>query len=223
MNKSFDILDPIGTPSWKKVPTDQLSRLPYSAIGRVRVLRDGFEIERGTCWLAGDNTAITAAHVVDSWGKPTVRVLVDLTGESDSAVSDIFIPISYGESSLPYDPWDVALLHLQSRARPRLARRTLKGSTAHVVGFPFTHPATMVESHGIAVVPDAILLLHRADTSGGHSGAPVLNQSGALTLGVHVSGFNGNPYKSQYSRYNTALLLRSEINLMIEEYIVTWG
>jgi V8-like Glu-specific endopeptidase len=223
MNKPFDIVDPIGTPSWKKVPINQLSRLPYGAIGRVRVLRNGHEIERGTCWLAGGNTAITAAHVVDSWGKPTVRVLVDLTGESDSAVSEVFIPVSYGESSLPYDPWDIAVLRLQPRARLRLARGTLEASAACVVGFPFTHPAMMVESHGIAVVPDAILLLHRADTTSGHSGAPVLDKSGASILGVHVSGLNGNPYKSQYSRYNTALLLRSEINLMIDEYTTTWG
>ena len=54
------IKDPNGTPDWKPVAADDLGRPPYVSIGCIK--RNGSVL--GTCWLAGANTAVTAAHVL---------------------------------------------------------------------------------------------------------------------------------------------------------------
>ena len=84
----------------------------------------------------------------------------------------------------------------------------------------------MVESRGSARNPDSIVLLHRADTVPGHSGGPVM-QAGRGTaqqlIALHVSGFEGNPYKVQHPKHNVALMLRPEVETLIGKRVADWG
>jgi len=219
--------DPTGEPNWIEVPSDRCKALPFAAIGLVRVVRNGTELERGTCWLASPNAAVTAAHVVARWREPGVTVHVDFPDPKETVkVSEISIPMGYGNATGAYDPFDMALLRLPSGQRPNLDRQPVDVSTVRVIGYPFTEGATLMESAGDGVMPDSVLLLHSADTAAGHSGAPVFGTLGgpmASVIGLHISGFNGNPYKVQYPRYNVALTLRPELQAFILQHANAWG
>jgi V8-like Glu-specific endopeptidase len=222
-----NILDPSGQAVWEEVPTERHQNRPYAAIGHVRVLRGGIEVQHGTCWLAHDNTAVTAAHIVERWGESGVSVEITFVGvEEEVPVVDVMIPEQYGQAAGPFDPWDMALLRLHPRSRLSLARKAGSGAAVRIIGFPFTGQKTMVEGRGTAVTPDAFVLLHRADTVPGHSGAPVLEEPGgpaARVIGLHIAGFNGNPHKIQHPKHNVALVLRPQLEALITERVAAWG
>ena len=84
----------------------------------------------------------------------------------------------------------------------------------------------MVESVGTTATPDSTVLLHRADTVPGHSGAPVLASGSGPAQGaiaLHISGFEGNPYKVQFPKHNVALALRSDLQALIDGRVAAWG
>jgi lysozyme family protein/V8-like Glu-specific endopeptidase len=222
-----NILDPGLVPAWQEVSPTSIEDAPYAAVGRVRVLRGSEEVTRGTCWLAGNNTAVTAAHVIEQWGKPRVKIEVTLPGQGQLLQAvDALIPENYGQSTGPYDPWDVGLIRLKPGTRSQLGRVASAGATAQVLGFPFGGQATMVESRGQVRTPDSTVLLHRADTVPGHSGGPVMQPANGMAqrvIALHISGFEGNPYKVQHPKHNVALMLRPEVETLIGKGVADWG
>ena len=100
-----ELLDPGLVPAWREVSSTSIDDAPYSAVGRVRVLRGSEEVSRGTCWLAGNNTAVTAAHVIEQWGRPGVKIELTFPGQGQLLQAvDALVPESYGQSTGPYDP-----------------------------------------------------------------------------------------------------------------------
>ena len=220
-----DILDPIGVPAWRE-PAGALDALPYVGIGRVRVLRNGAEEELGTCWLAGENTAITAAHVVVRTGR-VIAIRVDFPGAPDTPVLDVITPPEFGRATAPYDPWDLAILRLERGHRAFLSFHGSPAGNVRLVGFPFITRAAMMESSGSAVLPDAEVMLHKADSASGHSGGPLLNDapsaSGDAVVGLHIAGFSGNPHEARFPRHNVALQLRPALTTLIAEHVARLG
>jgi V8-like Glu-specific endopeptidase len=206
-----DVEDPNGEPAWH-APAGPLSDLPYAAVGRVRVLRNGQEFEFGTCWRTASNIAITAAHVMEAVQGPLFSVRLDFPGEPNVPVVRFDVAKNY-RAQQPVDPWDIARLELPPGPRSFLGMGAAGNEDLRVVGFP-AREIGMVESEGAALQPDAVLLLHRADTAGGHSGGPVLKPRTSVpptVVGIHIGGFRNNPLAQAHPRHNVALKLRDEI------------
>src|SRR5215471_15446622 len=84
-----DIISPSGTPSWQELSSSQVGRFPFTCVGQVKVNRNGGEIARGTCWLASNNTAVTAAHVVTSSSGDDIEITLTFSGSGVTlSVSD---------------------------------------------------------------------------------------------------------------------------------------
>lgn len=215
----LDIQDPLGHPAWHE-PSGSLLALPYAAIGIVRVLQGSDVFAFGTCWRIASDTAITAAHVARAAQGPDVSLRIDFPDEPMADVTHVIVPDPYAGRE-PFDEWDVALLQLPPRARTFLPLAPEAPAGVQVVGFPaFTH--TMVESDGDALIPDDTLLLHRADTSPGHSGGPLLTRaepgSAAFVVGVHIGGFSSNPFAAMHPRHNVALAMRPALREFIRAH-----
>jgi V8-like Glu-specific endopeptidase len=202
------------------VPNDQLKDLPYAAMGHL-VRGDG---GRGTCWLAGSNVAVTAAHVVI--GASKIQVTLPGIDEVSRDVTETIIYPKYSEEK-QYDH-DIALLRLQGAANRRFLSLTEGPSdgVVQVLGFPDQRPE-IFRSSGPAVQPYEYknFLLHRASTKRGHSGGPVLepaNGADQRVIALHVSGWEANPDKPSYPKHNLAVLLRPELKEFISKYLEQW-
>lgn len=187
--------------NWRVVTAEQVKKLPYAAVGLVRVRELA---EFGTCWLAGSNIAVTAAHVV----RDASKIQVMLSGREEDSIA-VGKPIIH-------EQYDIALLRLPKANRPFLSLTASSSDRVRVLGFPNVEDG-MVESSGEAK-PNDIWLLHKADTTGGHSGGPVLTPAGgaAQVIALHVSGFDEN-------LNNQALLLREELREFVDKNIKEWN
>jgi hypothetical protein len=220
-----NVVDPIGVPTWVEVLADQAAELPFRAIGRVRILRGSIEQGQGTAWLASANTIVTAAHVAVFFGRPGIRLELVLPGlEVTEPVLEAKLPPAF--AGTPFDPWDVGVLRLSPASRRSLPRApgTAVEREVRLVGFPDA-VIGMVVGSGAALLLGQVLL-HRADTLVGHSGAPVLATSGPAAgraIGVHVGNFNVNPHADQHPRHNVALALRPELEEFVAGAIAAWG
>jgi len=210
-----DVQDPNGQPSWH-APAGPLSQLPFAAVGRVRVLRNGQEFEFGTCWRTASNIAVTAAHVVAVAQDPAFSVRLDFPDDGNVQVLRIQVAKDY-RAQEPFDRWDIARLELPPRQRSFLTFGAAINEDVRVIGFP-AREIGMVESEGGSIEPDAVLLLHRADTAGGHSGGPVLQlraNNPPTVVGIHIGGFRNNPFAQAHPQHNAALSMRDEIRMFI--------
>jgi V8-like Glu-specific endopeptidase len=219
----LDIGSPLGTPNWRQVT--QVAVLPFIAVGHVTTLERGVAHAFGTCWRIGNQTAVTAAHVVEKWGPATVAVLIDFSDEPNCTVLEVLIDQRY-EAKQPFDPWDLALLRLPSRRREHLKWDSAGSIATKVVGFPFGDKSMMVESEGSARrAPDPNAVLHTADTSQGHSGGPLLMpvaNGSTIVNGIHIGGFNSNPH-GEFPRHNVALTLRPDLEQLMLQQLARWG
>jgi V8-like Glu-specific endopeptidase len=215
----LDVQSPLGHPAWHE-PTGSLLALPYAAIGIVRVLQDGEVAAFGTCWRIASDTAITAAHVVRAAQGPGVSFRIDFPDERMAEVTRVVVPDDY-RGREPFDEWDVALLRLRTGTRPFLVLGAQVPADVQLVGFPASSHA-MVESGGDALAPDDTLLLHRADTSAGHSGGPLLMSAAPgsvpAVVGIHIGGFSSNPLAAPHPRRNVALALRPSLRDFIRTH-----
>ena len=220
-----NVVDPIGIPTWEKVLANQAAELPFCTVGRIRIFRGSVEEGHGTAWLAGSNTVVTAAHVAVFFGRPRIRLELLLPGlQTTEPVLEAKLPPAF--AGTPFDPWDLAVLRLSPGSRVPLARAagTAVPREVRLVGFPDA-AIGMVVGSGPALLVDQVVL-HRADTLVGHSGAPVLATSGPAigrAIGVHVGNFNVNPHADQHPRHNVALLLRPELEAFVVGGIEAWG
>ncbi len=121
----------------------EVTTLPFVAVGQVATLERGVAQSFGTCWRIGNQTAVTAAHVVETWGPTTVAVLIVFPDEPNCTVLEVLIDRRY-VAKQPFDPWDLALLRLPPRGREHLKWDSAGSSITEFVGFPFGDDSMMV-------------------------------------------------------------------------------
>lgn len=219
-----DVVSP-GGEAWQIVPPSTLRQLPFAAIGRLELYDQGGLLGAGTAWLVGRGTGVTAAHNFRPPAGGTIRaVKLVLPGLGVTvAVADARLHPNYRGQGVVADPWDIAAIRIDPLDAPMLGLAAAPPSgvfPVRIAGFPSGQQAMVV--HGAKALRAAAgLLLHKVDTSGGHSGAPVL-QGGGSALGLHVGGFASNPMPQHYPS-NTALPLGAELTTFIEAHLNAWG
>ena len=215
------IEDIIGVPDWTTVSVGQLQQTPWRSICAVVISSSGQPVARGTGWLAGPRTVITAAHVIAAVAPGAGRsaaVTFPATG-TIATTQSLEAHASFGGGT-GVDVFDIAALHFPTDLGPPLSPFAfgLSSTTVIVAGFPFgptddfkTDSKDAVKS---VLFPD--LLLHRCDTLGGHSGSPVVIADGSgRVIGLHVHEDDANPDPGTGSR-NVALLMRAELIAFIQ-------
>jgi V8-like Glu-specific endopeptidase len=213
------------TPRYRRVEAVELQQSPWITICAIELKNpEGITTFLGTGWLAAERTVITAAHVV--WAKiknDDLRVQVTFPSSGDSfsvARENIKVHDSYtSEDTGLLDFFDIAALKLPSSHSPTLLTASFVSDTpVEVAGFPNIEngPGEFVTQRAEAVrsISKPELLLHRADTLRGHSGAPVAQSqsSGASgVVGIHIQNGMANPDEAQFGVRNVALLLREDL------------
>jgi V8-like Glu-specific endopeptidase len=196
-----------GRDNRRAVPTGQS---PYRAICRLTApAGEGFDTV-GTAFVIGSNRLVTAAHNFDDATNGPRSVTVTLpTGQQ--AVSDWKIHQNYwpqgGSKNSAFDfavtvvP-DNFLAGLQDdiitevRTDQYLETFVQSGFNAQVPGYPTrlgraTNSKIQVTDNAKLVEVGPMLIKHLVDTTGGQSGAPVLNVAiggGNYLLGIHTQG-----------------------------------
>lgn len=219
-----DVVSPGGA-AWQAVRASDLRRPPFAAIGRLELYDRGGLLGSGTAWLVGRSTAVTAAHNFrPPAGGAIKKVRLVLPGlRADVEIKDARLHPDYRGKDVLADPWDVAAIRFDPLEAPALSLGAAPASgvfPVQVAGFPSGQEAMVV--HGAkAYRASARLLLHKVDTSGGQSGAPLL-QAGGSAVGVHVGGFASNPMPRYYPS-NTALPITQELAAFIQTHVNQWG
>lgn len=207
-------------PGWRSLSDSDASRLPYSAICRILVFRNGSLLAAGTGWLVGAATVITAAHVVNA---KNADVVVEFRSPSSDRHLAIDVQMhrffASRDAFRPGSPHDVAAL----RIPVQLARTPLRiaqpgGLKVEVAGFPDLAGAFFVTDVGDLLRIERGYLSYQADTEGGHSGAPVMVQGRAV--GLHLGGFSINPFSGAAA--NTGLALSGEVLSFVNTAVEEW-
>lgn len=227
--------DVIGNqPQWRDVEIAELKQKPWVSICAIDI-RDssGTILSQGTGWLAGNHTVITAAHVVSLVNeREGIRAEVKFPSSGDIITAqDVKRHSRYSANSTEeLDLFDIAALRLPSPHSPTLITAQLAGdkSIVEVAGFRLGVSRQFVTHREEAVCSVSIpeLLLHRADTMRGHSGAPVVQPMGTEAqevVGIHIQEDNANPDEARFGRRNVALLLRNELTTFIHHFVSAWN
>ena len=217
-----------GIPGWRRVPSAELSTVPWNALCLVQV-RDQFgPRETGTGWLAAPHTVVTAAHVVaDALSAPgfAVRLTFPFTAPVDAI--ECIVHESHGKASgSPFDPFDIAALRVDIAGASSLGRESLTAADGRVEigGFPEQEAGALVTHVAPMKRLDGVVRLHPLDTAGGHSGAPVFSRAEAgstAVIATHIGNFNTNPAPA-LGQWNVALLMRRELQDFIETRVREW-
>jgi len=238
MNRVLRPLDIVGLegPQWVDVTSDQLTQLPWSSVAQVDVMEGTSVVSRGTAWLASQHALVTAAHVVDLPRRPAEprEIIVKFRSSNiDLIAEEIEVHSSYvfkGDS--PYDLFDLAVIRINDTGLPSLkfSSQSIGQAQVELAGFPqwqtwtdhfVTHSGPMIRPNR-----DKNIILYQVDTKGGHSGAPVVVDSGsadAVVIGIHVQPFGGNPYSDIYPRHNVGLVLNQDLVTFIADNVRAWG
>ncbi|PEH49511.1 serine protease [Enterococcus faecium] len=202
----------IGTDNRKQVM--ETTKSPYNSIAFIAA--DG---SVGSGAVIGENTILTAAHVVnsirDTPEKESVYVIPARGGSKTPygkfKVSQIHIFPKYLENSFLSN--DMALMIIEPLdgksigdvvppLKFNLVNDLPENTILSTVGYPGDKPwATMWESLGKATFVDNNFIEHNMSTVGGQSGSPVFNTANEI-LGVHVGAPRTN--------VNTATKLNKE-------------
>lgn len=215
-------------PRWRPVPEAELGRMPWAALCAIQVVQDGALQSAGTGWLAGPRTVITAAHVIAGATRGNKGLRFRVTFPSGDAVIealDAHMHDNYvGDTNLLFDAFDIAALRIPPVERTALAiAGGLEADTqVEVAGFPASADGKLVTHQGNAHRLDPQVVLHKADTREGHSGAPVLlaDADGRHAVAaLHIHGFLANPNDEQFPRHNVALALREDLVAFIRAHL----
>lgn len=218
---------------YRQVETVELKQPPWMSICAIEIKDiEGITVSLGTGWLAAGRTVITAAHVVWRNTKNNnlrAQVTFPSSGVSFSITREN-IKVHEGYSSADtgaLDFFDIAALKLPSPFSPALLAAPFATDTpVEIAGFPDIRNVlgTFVtqRAEGVRSVSKRELLLHRADTLPGHSGAPVAQSqsSGALgVVGIHIQNGMANPDEAQFGERNVALLLGEDLATFIQKCV----
>jgi V8-like Glu-specific endopeptidase len=218
-----DIIDLGKPPRWTNLAPNEAQSFPYAAVGPLFNQNGAFV---GTGWLIGTRTGITAAHCT-LFG----NLQLALSGEPATIpVAAVAHPQFADHGPDHLDPHDIAVFQLNRAVAARSLRLGQPASNPvriELVGCPKDFQGQILARQEAAgrLSGDG-LLLHQADSTGGHSGAPVLVSGPAgdtQAVAVHVGGFSLNPHGATIPRHNTALLLQGDLGAFVSTHLRQWG
>jgi V8-like Glu-specific endopeptidase len=156
----------------------------------------------GTCWFAGQDRLVTAAHNVHDGAEVTVRL--PQGGSLEFGKAQIAVFPGYAEAlahprrESPFN-FDVALLKLPLPHPPATpldweesSPAAIKGNTVEMCGYPDDDVDQRCISAQASVPPDPKLhrlVQYQKSTKRGQSGGPVTVDGGQTAVAIHVQGF----------------------------------
>jgi glutamyl endopeptidase len=216
-------------PRWHAVEHARLAMAPWSSICAISIAQGGSIQLAGTGWLAGPETVITAAHVIAgvSRGNGDLGYEVKFPGMSAAitALDARFHEKYRGDVNSLFDPFDIAALRI---APPGLAALPIADNIpadafVEVAGYPGSEHGILVTHDSRALRLNDGIVLHKADTKEGHSGAPVLITRGPgdsrAVIALHIHGFKANPDEVRFPEHNVALAIESELAAFVRAHL----
>lgn len=214
-------------PQWHVVEPEKLAMAPWSLIGAISIVQEGSAQLAGTGWLAGPETVITAAHVIAraSRANGDLHYVVKFPGipAEITALDARFHEKYHGDANSLFDPFDIAALRIAPLELVGLpiADSVPPDTVIEVAGYPSREQGRLVTHESRAVRLSDGVVLHKADTKDGHSGAPVLQGAGEhrAVIALHIHGFKANPEASRFPDHNVALAIEGELAAFIRAHL----
>lgn len=198
-----------------------VNQYPYRTMTFLRVeYPDGYSAV-GSGVMVGNRTVLTAGHVVNSashgWADEItvypggINLRYDQTVTSDVAcptqwASTHAVEYDYGIINLE-ETMSVGYLNLSALSDSQLAWKNID-----IYGFPgdVMQQGTMWGAQGSVLSVESLVFLHDADTMGGSSGSPVLDENNTV-IGVHSGGDNAD--------HNRALRVTNTVIAYVNNYL----
>jgi glutamyl endopeptidase len=216
-------------PRWHVVEPAKLVMAPWSSICAISITQGGSVQLAGTGWLAGPETVITAAHVIAgvSRGNGDLGYEVKFPGITAAvrALDAHFHERYRGDVNSLFDPFDIAALRIapSGLASLPIADNIPADTVVEVAGYPIIEQGRLVTHESRALRLTDGIVLHKADTKEGHSGAPVLithepGESRAV-IALHIHGFKANPDEPRFPSHNVALAIETELAAFVRAHL----
>jgi glutamyl endopeptidase len=198
----------IGDDDRVRVQPETMTENPWRQICALRILSQSNQQYVGTAWFIGPRTLATAGHCVylqddGGWAK-SIKVIPAKQGpleplghqmstrfaSVDGWVKDRKRDFDYGVIFLDDDRAGQAVGNFEVRAVPP---GELRGPEAQISGYPADRDAATFQYFHMRPLKDVTdtRLVYDIDTFGGHSGAPIwqnTKERGVIAVGIHTTG-----------------------------------
>lgn len=202
-----DVIKIIGVDDRAKV--EDITKTPFSSIAYTQIYIENNMVSRGTSFVVGKNTLLTAAHVAENfltdYEKQTQSFVAPGRNGSEYPygkflIDSVIIHPKYFSSG-KMDKYDIAIIKTKPNnaglniydlvpAFP-LTNVTEIGNTAFISGYGADKAREQWYHTGNILEIDDLNISYDTDAVGGNSGSPIFNNT-AQVIGVHVAGKSKN-------------------------------
>lgn len=192
-----------------RLKVEDTTKTPFSSIAYTQMYIENNMVSRGTSFVVGKNTLLTAAHVAENfltdYEKRTQSfVAPGRTGSTypygKFLIDSVIIHPQYFSSG-KMDKYDIAII----KTKPNnsglnisdfvptfsITDATEVGKTAFISGYGADKAREQWYHTGTILDIDDLDISYDTDAVGGNSGSPIFNSNGQI-IGVHVSGKSKN-------------------------------